>query len=111
MNNLDNCILKGRPFGGTGFLFHKSLSKCLRARTDLNHERVTILELSTTNEKILLFSVYMPYFRTDCNDEQQVHENLAERGFRMEVQQVSLAGVHKIIADMEFHLALFYCCY
>ena len=62
MKNLDNCILKGRPFGGTGFLFHKSLSKCLCARTDLQHDRVTVLELSTQDEKILLINAYMPYF-------------------------------------------------
>ena len=72
MNNLDNCILKGRPFGGTGFLFHKSLSKCLRARTDLHHDRVTVLELNTLNEKILLINAYMPYFKTDGNAEQLV---------------------------------------
>ena len=69
---LEKHILKGRPFGGTGFVFHKSLSKCLKARSDLQHERVTILELSTTNEKILLFSVYMPYFKTDNNYEQLI---------------------------------------
>ena len=63
---------KGRPFGGTGFLFHKSLSKCLRARTDLHHDRVTVLELNTLNEKILLINAYMPYFKTDGNAEQLV---------------------------------------
>ena len=71
-SQLEKHVLKGRPFGGTGFLFHKSLSKCLKARPDLQHDRVTILELSTTNEKILLCSVYMPYFKTDNNDEQLI---------------------------------------
>ena len=64
-NQVGNRVLKGRPFGGTGFLFHKSLSKCLRARTDLKHERVSVLELNTKNENILLISAYMPYFKTD----------------------------------------------
>ena len=69
-SQLNKRVLKGRPFGGTGFLFHKSLSKCIRARTDLQHERVSVIELSTMNEKILLFCAYMPYFKSDNNDEQ-----------------------------------------
>ena len=103
-SQLDKRILKGRPFGGTGFLFHKSLSKCLRARTDLNHERVTILELSTTNEKILLFSVYMPYFRTDCNDEQLIEyrNTLAFVEYVMEKNPE-----YKFILFMDFNCNLF----
>ena len=60
-------LLKGRPYGGTGFLFQKSLSKCIRARVDLKHERVSVMELCTVNEKILLISAYMPYYNTDGN--------------------------------------------
>ena len=38
-------ITKGRPYGGTGFLYKKSLAKSLRPRIDLNNERVSVLEL------------------------------------------------------------------
>ena len=71
-SQLGQRILKGRPYGGTGFLFHKSLSKCIRARTDIIHERVSVMELSTITENILLVSAYMPYFNTDNNPEQLV---------------------------------------
>ena len=65
-------VLRGRPFGGTGFLFQKSLSKCVRARIDLKHNRVSVLEFCTVDEKILLISAYMPYYNTDGNAEQLI---------------------------------------
>ena len=44
-DQLSQHILKGRPYGGTGFLYKKSLAKSLRPRIDLNNERVSVLEL------------------------------------------------------------------
>ena len=61
-DQLDQRILKGRPFGGTGFLFRKNLSNCIRALVDIKHDRVTVLELNTKNEKILLINSSLPYF-------------------------------------------------
>ena len=55
-------LMKGRPFGGTGFLFNKKLSKCLRSRVDVNHERVSVMEMNTKKHQILLINAYMPYF-------------------------------------------------
>ena len=63
-------IMKGRPFGGTGFIFNRKLSKCLRACVDIKHERVTVMELSTHNHKILLINAYMPYYINSGNDAQ-----------------------------------------
>ena len=57
-------ILKGRPFGGTGFLFSKNLSLSIRPRTQYNHERVTVMELSTDKGVILLINAYMPFYNT-----------------------------------------------
>ena len=47
-------IMKGRPFGGTGFIFNRMLSNSLRGRTDLKHPRVSVMELSVTNHNLLL---------------------------------------------------------
>ena len=69
-SQIDQRILKGRPYGGTGFLFHKSLSKCIRAKVNEKHDRVSVMELSTVTENILLISAYMPYYNTDNNPEQ-----------------------------------------
>ena len=66
-------ILKGRPYGGTGFLFNKKLSRCIRARVDLKNDRVTVLELNTVTDKILLINAYMPYYNTNNNPEQLIN--------------------------------------
>ena len=103
-SNVGNCVLKGRPYGGTGFLFHKSLSKCLRARTDLKHERVTILELNTKNENILLISAYMPYFKTD-GDKEQLVEYRNVLAFIENVMEMN--PLYKFILFMDFNCNLY----
>ena len=103
-NQVGNRVLKGRPFGGTGFLFHKSLSKCLRARTDLKHERVSVLELNTKNENILLISAYMPYFKTD-GDKEQLIEYRNTLGFIENVMELN--PLYKFILFMDFNCNIF----
>ena len=62
MNNLDKSLHKGRPYGGTGFLFDKKFSNCLLARTDIKHDRISVMELHETSCKILLINAYMPFY-------------------------------------------------
>ena len=69
-NVIDQRILKGRPYGGTGFMFRKELSNSIRARIDLKNDRVTVLELTTVDSNILMMSAYMPYFNTNNSTEQ-----------------------------------------
>ena len=69
-SHVGKTIIKGRPFGGTGFLFNRKLSKCLRARVDIKHERITVMELSTSRYPILLINAYMPYFISTSNNAQ-----------------------------------------
>ena len=52
---VDTKILKGRPYGGTGFLYNKQFASCLR---------VTVLRLETVPFDILLINVYFPYYNT-----------------------------------------------
>ena len=54
----------GRPFGGTGFLYNKKYSDCLRPLLNYSHERVTVMELSTESTRILLINAYMPYYNS-----------------------------------------------
>ena len=46
-------VLKGRPYGGTGFLWNKKLAKCLHPRVDLKHERVTVLQINDKRFNLL----------------------------------------------------------
>ena len=54
----------GRPYGGTGFLYNKTYSKCLRPLLNYSHERVTVMELCTESCKIIVINAYMPYFNS-----------------------------------------------
>ena len=58
----DKKILKGRPYGGTGFLFNKQFAKCVKPLIHHSHERVTVLRLETDPFAILLINVYFPYY-------------------------------------------------
>ena len=57
-------ISSGRPFGGTGFIFNKSFAKCVKPLINYSHERVTVLELNTYSENIVILNCYFPYFNS-----------------------------------------------
>ena len=45
--SIDSQIIKGRPYGGTGVLYNKKFSKCLKPLLNYSHERITVLQLET----------------------------------------------------------------
>ena len=61
---MESEILKGRPYGGTGFLFSKNLSQVIRPCTQYIHDRVSVIELNTKNGMILLINAYLPFYDT-----------------------------------------------
>ena len=61
-SSMEARILTGRPFGGTGFVWSKSISSSIKCRTDYRHDRVTVLEVSSNIGTILIINVYMPFF-------------------------------------------------
>ena len=69
-NNMNTTILKGRPFGGTGFVFSRNLSHSLRPRTDYIHDRVSVMEMSTSRGMTLLINAYLPFYDTRNLDAQ-----------------------------------------
>lgn len=62
--DIESKISSGRPFGGTGFIFHKKYSSCVKPLLNHSHERVSVLELNTKSERIILFSCYFPYYNS-----------------------------------------------
>ena len=97
-------LVKGRPCGGTGFLFRRELSKCIRARPDIIHERITVLEMNSSAHKILLINAYMPYFISGNNETQ-----LAEYCETLSVIQSTMLSHpnHKYIVLMDMNCDLF----
>ena len=63
-------MLKGRPYGGTGFVWNKKFTNCIKPRLDFNHDRVTVLEITDSRYGILCINVYLPYFDNSKRDEQ-----------------------------------------
>ena len=61
---VESALVKGRPYGGTGFLYNKTLAKCLKPLIEYHHERVTAMKLTTDKFDIILINAYMPYYNT-----------------------------------------------
>ena len=67
---MQNKILTGRPFGGTGYVWSKILSNSIKPRSEYVHERVRVLELHASIGSILLINCYMPFFDSNKIDSQ-----------------------------------------
>ena len=103
-DQIDQRILKGRPYGGTGFLFKKDLSNSIRARVDLKHNRVTVLELNTSHDKILLINAYLPYFNPS-NITEQLTEYRDTLAFIENIMTTN--SNHKFILLMDMNCNIF----
>ena len=57
----NDAILKGRPYGGTGFLFKRDFSSFLQPVLMYESERVSVMKLNDVDFTILLINVYFPY--------------------------------------------------
>ena len=62
--SLDSQVRIGRPYGGTGFVYNKKFSKCIKPVLAYSHERVTVMELKTDEQRILMINAYMPYYNS-----------------------------------------------
>ena len=58
-------VRTGRPFGGTGFIWSKSLSESIKPRPEYCHDRVTVVEITANVGSILIINVYMPYYNVN----------------------------------------------
>ena len=67
----------GRPYGGTGFLWHKKYSLALKPRLEYKHDRVTVLEINDKYGRILLINAYMPFYNVNKIDLQLIHRYIS----------------------------------
>ena len=62
MKNVHNsAILKGRPYGGTGFLYNRDFTSFLQPVLIHESERVSVMKLNDVDYTILIINVYFPY--------------------------------------------------
>ena len=66
----DLCIGKGRPYGGTGFLFPKKLCLSIKPCPLLKNERVSVIRLQSKPCDVLCINVYFRYFCSSKFSEQ-----------------------------------------
>ena len=65
-------IRVGRPFGGTGFLYHKKFSSAIKPLVKYKHERVSVMSISSNIGNIIFLSCYLPYFNTSDLQNQKI---------------------------------------
>ena len=65
----ENSIRRGRGFGGTGFIYPKSISNNVKPLIRYAHERVSVMELKCLEFDLIIINVYMPYLnRSDLQN-------------------------------------------
>ena len=73
---IESRVRTGRPFGGTGFIYNKKYSTCIKPLIKYNHERVTALKLSDRNGDIIMVNGYMPFYNTkDLQNQTLLYQN------------------------------------
>ena len=66
----DRSIRKGRPYGGTGFLFPKCFSVSIKPCPLFKSERVSVIMLQSKPKNILCVNTYFPYYSTSSVNDQ-----------------------------------------
>ena len=102
-NAIETRIIKGRPFGGTGFLYNKKFANCLKPLHNYVHERVTVMKLESESYHILLINVYFPYFNT-CDQAAQMAAYRDTLGFVENVMSDNPNCKYIILADFNCNL-------
>ena len=65
----ENEIRRGRGFGGTGFIYPKTLSSQIKPLIKYNHDRVSVMELKCSNYNLVIINVCMPFLeRSDLQN-------------------------------------------
>lgn len=71
----DSEILRGRPYGGTGILWTKQLSKCIKP-LECDCKRITAIEVKLSNIVICLVNVYMPTDQFNARVDEEFEDTL-----------------------------------
>ena len=69
---VESKVRVGRPYGGTGFLYNKKHSSCIKPLVQYKHERVSVLRVSSNIGDIILLSCYMPFLNTSDIQNQRI---------------------------------------
>ena len=65
-------VRTGRPYGGTGFLYNKRHSACIKPLVTYKHERVSVLQLNSDIGDVILINGYLPFYNTSNLQNQKI---------------------------------------
>ena len=61
---VESKVRVGKPFGGTGFIYNKKYSGCIKPLVKYQHKRVTAIKLTQADGEIILINAYLPFYDT-----------------------------------------------
>src|SRR3989442_2435917 len=100
--SLSMSLLRGRPFGGVGFLFHNSLNNCLQLIGCDSSNRCIAVKCSFRSKALILFNVYLPCFE---NSTEYRDDICAIAGFIENVMNNESNSDVMIMGDTNFDIA------
>ena len=100
-NESNESIRKGRPYGGTAFLFNKTFSPFLRPRVEYEHDRVSVMELLDSDGSILILNAYLP-FRQSGDDHKVLY--LETLGFIKSIIDANANSRFIILGDFNYNI-------
>ena len=62
-------ILRGRPFGGVSIAWSPKLDHVIKPLSNFRHKRIVGAEIDSLEDKILLISIYMPFYDSSRKNE------------------------------------------
>ena len=99
--SVSNSITVGRPYGGTGFLWHHSLNSNIQFLASDADGRCIVIKLTYNNTVFILFNVYFPCF---CDSSDYRDEISSLSGFVENVLSSNSFNYCGIIGDTNFDL-------
>jgi exonuclease III len=66
-------ILAGRPFGGVGFLWHRSLNNCVEVVQCDPEGRCIVINVRFGSRSLLLFNLYLPCCDNSCEYKNEIN--------------------------------------
>ena len=94
-------IARGRPFGGTAFVFNKKFAPFLRPVVKYENERVSVMELLDIDGSILIINAYFPFRQNGDEHKVQYMEVL---GLIKEIINSNPTSKFIILGDFNYNM-------
>ena len=94
-------ITKGRPYGGTAFVFNKHFTPFLHPVIKYENERVSVMEILDVDGSILIINCYLP-FRQNTEDHKVLY--LETLGIIKNIMDANPSSRFLVLGDFNYNL-------